>query len=172
MNVSLFYKIKNEMIQRIQSIYLALAAFAAIIFLVPFQNLPLARFYGETVTLHFHSLYIENLIPGEASPFHAYFTWPLVTAIILVAILALISIFLYKNRSMQMMWIKINIFVSMAVLGGFFFGYMPLLEKKLGTEAIYSFTSFLPALILLFLVLAFRGVKNDDKLVKSMDRIR
>lgn len=160
------------MIQRIQSVYLALATLTSAILLFPIDKMPLAKFYGDSLTLHLHSLYIENLVPGEASPFNLYFTWPLFAALLLITILAFISIFLYKNRSTQLMWIKINIFISIFVLGGYFFGYIPMLEEKLATQAIYSFTSFLPALILLFLVLAFRSVKKDDKLVKSMDRIR
>lgn len=160
------------MIQRIQSVYLALAALISAFMLIPFGKWPLAKFYGETVTLHFHSLYIENLIPGEVSPFSDYFTWPLVAGLVLVVVFALISIFLYKNRSTQMLWIKVNIFISLVILGGYFFGYIPILEKDLNTLAIYNFSSFFPALILMFLVLAYRGVKKDDKLVKSMDRIR
>ncbi|MCD6089893.1 MAG: DUF4293 domain-containing protein [Bacteroidales bacterium] len=160
------------MIQRIQSVYLALVAIASTLMLIPFEKMPLADFYGETISFHFHSLYIENLIPGETSPFSMYFTWPLVAALVLITFFALISIFLYKNRAKQMLWIKINIFISIILLGGFFFGYINTLEGKLGVQAIYHMNSFLPALILLFLVLAFRSVKKDEKFVKSMDRLR
>jgi hypothetical protein len=160
------------MIQRIQSVYLALTALASTLMLIPFAKMPLAKFYGETLTLHLHSLYIENLIPGEKNPFGIYFTWPLVAGLVLVMIFALVSIFLYANRTTQMQWIKINIFISLIVLGGFFFGYIPMLEEELATQAMYNANSFLPAIILMFLVLAFRSVKKDDKLVKSMDRLR
>lgn len=160
------------MIQRIQSVYLTLASIAAAIMLFPFKKLPLAKFYSDTVSIHFQSLGIENLIPGESNPFNPYLNWPLVAVLFLIFVFSIISIFLYKNRLNQMRWIKIDIFLALVLLGGFFFGYMPLLEKELQTQAIYSFTSFLPALILLFLVLAFRGVKKDEKLIKSMDRIR
>lgn len=160
------------MIQRIQSLYLVLAAMASSLMLIPLGGFPLAKFYGETITLHFHSLYIQNLIPGEASPFSDYFTWPLVAGLVLITVFAVVSIFLYKNRSKQMLWIKVNIFISLIVLGGFFFGYIPMLEEELSALAIYNFNSFLPALIFLFLVLAFGGVRKDDKLIKSMDRIR
>lgn len=161
-----------DMIQRIQTVYLALAALLAVFMLIPIETMPLAKFYSETNSFHFHSLYMENLIPGEASPFNPYFNWPLTAGLFLIAVFAIISIFLYKNRSMQMMWIKMNIILSLLLLGGFFFGYIPLLEEKLATQAIYQINSFFPALILLFLILAFYGVKKDDKLVKSMDRIR
>ncbi|MDA3906650.1 MAG: DUF4293 domain-containing protein [Bacteroidales bacterium] len=160
------------MIQRIQSVFLSLASIAGILMLIPFEKMPLAKFYGEMYSLHLHSLYLENLIPGEISPFNEYFTLPLFAGLVLITVISLISIFLYKNRSMQMLFIKINIFISIIVLGGFFFGYINAIEDKLGVQAIYNYNSFLPALILLFLVLAFRSVKKDDKLVKSMDRIR
>jgi len=172
MPVSLFHQTFYKMIQRIQSVFLALAAIAGIVMLIPFGKMPLAKFYGETITLHFHSLFVENLVPGDLSPFNDYFTLPLAAGLVLIVLFATISIFLYKKRATQMMWIKVNIFISLIVLGGYFFGYIPFLEKKLVTEAIYNFNSFLPALILMFLVLALRGVKKDDKLVKSMDRIR
>lgn len=172
MPVSLFLKNNYKMIQRIQSVYLALTALASTLMLVPFVKMPLAKFYGETVTLYFHSLYIENLIPGELSPFGDYFTWPLVAGLVLVTVFAIASIFLYANRSIQMMWIKVNIFIALIILGGYFFGYIPILEKETLTETIYNLNSFLPALILMFLVLAYRSVKKDEKLVRSMDRIR
>lgn len=160
------------MIQRIQSVFLALAAIASTLMLIPFKKMPLINFYGENVTLNFHSLYIENLIPGEASPFSPYFSWPLTAILVLITFLAIVAIFLYKNRTTQLLWIKINILLTIILVAGFFFGYVNILEDKLGVQAIYHMNSFIPALILLFLILAYRGVKKDDKLVKSMDRIR
>ncbi len=172
MTVSLFSQNIRKMIQRIQSVYLGLVAILGSLLLIPFGSMPLAKFYKETATLHFYSLQIKNLIPGENSPFNSYFNWPLVAVEVLIVFFALIALFLYKNRKTQLLWIKINIFFSLVLLGGFFFGYIPVLEKELATTAIYSPMSFLPALILLFLVLAYNGVKKDDKLIKSMDRIR
>jgi glucan phosphoethanolaminetransferase (alkaline phosphatase superfamily) len=160
------------MIQRIQSVYLGLVTILTSLLLIPFGSMPLAKFYKETAALHFYSLQIKNLVPGENSPFSPYFNWPLVAVEVLIVFFALIALFLYKNRKAQLLWIKINIFFSLILLGGFFFGYIPILERELGTQPIYSPVSFLPALILLFLVLAFYGVKKDEKLIKSMDRIR
>lgn len=160
------------MIQRIQSVFLALAAMASAFMLIPISSLPLMKFYSESNTLHFHSLYIKSLVPGELSPFSDYYTWPLAAILLLIFLFASISIFLYKNRRKQMLWIKINVVLSFILLVGFFFGYVTMLEKELNTDAIYSFTSFMPALILVLLIFAYRGVKKDDKLIKSMDRIR
>ncbi|MBN2237172.1 MAG: DUF4293 domain-containing protein [Bacteroidales bacterium] len=160
------------MIQRIQSVYLALVVVLSGLMLVPFANYPLAKFYGNTATLHFYSTYIKNLIPGEPSPFSSYFNWPLTAGIVLIMILALSALFYFKNRKAQMNLVKANILINLILLTGFFFGYLPFLEKKLETQAIYQATSFIPALLLLLLVLAYQGIKKDDKLVKSMDRIR
>jgi len=160
------------MIQRIQTVFLALAAIASTLMLIPFKKMPLLNIYGENSTLNFHSLYMENLIPGETSPFSTYFTWPLAAILVLITFLSIIAIFLYKNRSTQMLWIKINILLTIFLVAGFFFGYVNMIEDKTGVQAIYHMNSFLPALILLFLILAYRGVRKDEKLIKSMDRIR
>ncbi len=160
------------MIQRIQTVFLALAAIASTLMLIPFKKMPLLNIYGENSTLNFHSLYMENLIPGETSPFSPYFTWPLAAILVLITFLSIIAIFLYKNRSTQMLWIKINILLTIFLVAGFFFGYVNMIEDKTGVQAIYHMNSFLPALILLFLILAYRGVRKDEKLIKSMDRIR
>jgi len=169
--VSLLHKIK-KMIQRIQSVYLALAALAATVLLIPFNNFPLVKFYGDTVALHFHTIRIENLVPGESSPFNAYFNWPMVAVVFLIIVFSTASIFLYKNRANQLRWIAIDIVLNLLVLAGFFFLYIPFLEKELQAMPIYQFTAFLPAVSLFFLILAFAAIKKDDKFVKSMDRIR
>ena len=160
------------MIQRIQSLYLALASLAAIFILIPFEKLPLVKFYGDTVTIHFHGLFIKNLVPGESDPFNTYFLWPFVFVVLIIFIISVSSIFLYKNHKNQLFLIKVSIFFTLVLLAGFFFYYVPTMEKVLATLAIYQLISLLPALILFFLILAYRGVKKDDNLIKSMDRIR
>lgn len=160
------------MIQRIQSIYLLFASLAALMIIIPLEKFPLVKFYGENFAMHFQGVAIKNLVPGEANPFSTYFLWPFVCLVIIIVIIGISSIFLYKNRKKQMLAIKINILLSLLLLGGFFFYYIPVIEKTLKTIANYQFNSFLPALVLLFLVLAYRAVKKDDQLIKSIDRIR
>jgi hypothetical protein len=85
-----------------------------------------------------------------------------------VGIASLIAIFLYKNRKMQMRITLITLLVSLLNLGLYFAEtqkYVPG-EGKFDLSAVFAI--FIP--ILLFL--AIRGIRKDEKLVKSLDRLR
>lgn len=89
-----------------------------------------------------------------------------------VAILmALISIFLYSNRNLQLKIVKLGTYFQIVGVG---FGVSILFS--LGGFGTYLWKeSFGVLIILLSLCLywmAGRGIKKDDELVKSMDRIR
>lgn len=155
------------MIQRIQTLYLLFAAIAASIMFF----FPLAIFYGE----HNFELFIYELKFFDPNPtlnVGEYFLLPLLGVVVLIIFLSLLSIFNFKSRKRQMMLIKVNMALTLILLAGYFFGYIGLLEDHVGNPPEYQFTSFMPALIFLFLLLANRGVQKDEKLIRSMDRLR
>jgi hypothetical protein len=85
--------------------------------------------------------------------------------------LALISIFLYKNRPVQLRWVKIATYLQIVALG-FALGTLFSLGgfgKYLWRE---MFGTGLVVISLALFWLAGRGVKKDEELVQSMDRIR
>jgi peptidoglycan/LPS O-acetylase OafA/YrhL len=85
-----------------------------------------------------------------------------------VALLAgiLISIFLFKNRKLQLRITIAGIFVSLLNLVLYY------LQAKNFTEGNYAFTAILSLIIPVLLILAARGIYKDEKLVKSLDRLR
>jgi uncharacterized oligopeptide transporter (OPT) family protein len=64
----------------------------------------------------------------------------------------------------------LNIAFILAVL----FIYIPLVERKTGIKPDYAggIGIYLPIVSLMFLVLANRAIKRDEKLVRSSDRLR
>lgn len=136
------------MIQRIQSIYLLIVVFLSggMPFLVPLWK------DGEGVEI----LAIDK--PGVLGAFF------------LSALLALISIFLFKNRKGQFVLCRLNIVLNFILLGFFVYwllmmpGGMEISEKGIGI--------FLPIISIVFLVLANKAIKKDEDLVKSVDRLR
>lgn len=98
--------------------------------------------------------------------------------LILLAICALISIvaiFFFKNRTLQKQLIILCILVVLA--SNLFVGYFIMAP----TEEIASVSqasifpglgSFMPLIAIISLILAYRGVSKDEKIVKSMDRLR
>lgn len=136
------------MIQRIQSIYLFLAAVAAIAFLfVPFGKL---NMNGATVVIQASLVIYFDILCG------------------LITTVSIISIFLFKNRILQMKVITLAILLSVALIG------LTIYEIVTRQTNQYQFgpAVIIPLFVLIFNFLAYKGVKHDEQLVKSMDRLR
>ncbi len=91
-------------------------------------------------------------------------------AFFLVALLAFVSIFLFKNRKLQITLNRINIVINFVLLSLLVYvllnisGETAVSEKGIG--------SFLPLVSIVLLVLANRAIQKDEDLVKSVERIR
>lgn len=141
------------MIQRIQTIWLLLAAAAAFL------------------TLRF-SFYSGNIIGDGAAKSFQYLTARshIVLTILSagVGLAALISVFLYKNRKQQMRIALLAILVSIVNIILFFLES----RKFVAGEGNYDLTAAFAFAVPVFLFLAMRGIRKDEKLVKSLDRLR
>lgn len=85
-------------------------------------------------------------------------------------LLSLCTIFLYKNRKLQILIDRINIFLNILLLGYLSYSLVNLpggfrdSEKGIGL--------FAPFISIALLLIANRFIKKDEKLVKSVDRFR
>ena len=93
-------------------------------------------------------------------------TVPLTVVCGAVAALALVSIFLYKNRPLQVRLVLVNLILSSVLLLLYF------LEARNYLEGGYAFTALLALAAPVLLVLSAIGIRKDEKLVKSLDRLR
>jgi hypothetical protein len=105
------------------------------------------------------------------------------TGIIALSFLSFIAIFLYKNRKRQAGFILFALLINLVAMGIMVAGGIlgiDILEAQFPAEirsnSTFSFSPaagyFMPAAAIAFLFLARRGVKRDEKLIKSIDRIR
>ncbi|MGB0176922.1 MAG: DUF4293 domain-containing protein [Owenweeksia sp.] len=134
------------MIQRIQSIYLLVAAIlsGAVIFAVPvFQK-------GE-----------ELLMITQYPVFFAMF--------ILSALVSLFSIFRYKNRQQQVVSGRINVIINFVLFGLILYHYFGSMDTEV---AKLGFGSFIPIIAVVFITLANRAIMRDETLVRAADRLR
>lgn len=146
------------MIQRIQSIFLLLAAGASFsLFGLNFASTPQAIASSSLFTDRFFNI----------------FDSPALLALFGIGGgLALISIFLFKNRGLQM---RLTIFSFIATLIGIVMAAIFFMQNSndVGEAAINDEVGiYLPAAALIFTLLAYRFINKDEKLVKSMDRLR
>jgi hypothetical protein len=142
------------MIQRIQSVWLLLAAVCAVIMFI----WPL---YGGT-------------LPGGnmVVSFMANSSFLLMLLIGLVALLSVTTIFLYKNRKSQMKLIWVTLLVNIGLI---IYTYVAANRFASGRGFVsggYKATAVLPIVVFILLILAFRGVRADEKLVRSTERFR
>ena len=156
------------MIQRIQTLFLFIASLAVgLIF-----AFPISSYYGDMHTFKLTLLGIQNLVPDSESIFQTYFTLPLITFVLLLCVLPIITIFQFKNRKRQLKIIKVNILANILLIVGIFLIYSKLILSQVDVIEEYSTGAFLPLFSLVFLIMAFRGVKKDDELIRSSDRLR
>lgn len=136
------------MIQRIQSIWLLLAAACA------FATLKFSYYTGTKAP----DVTLQEL-NGTA-------TLPLMITTIAVGALAMITIFLYKNRGLQMKLCFLGIVLEAVLI------FLYYRETQTFTSGTYSLTALLHSVIVLAFVLAARGISKDNKLVRGSDRLR
>ena len=135
------------MIQRIQSIWLLLAAAASF----------------ATLKLSFYSGNKDNNLFEELTG-SSYF--PLLILSVAVGLLALITIFLYKNRKLQIRLSLVGIVLQLIVLAIYF------QQTKTYVQGRFTLTSAVSFIIPVFFIMAWLGIRKDEKLIKSMDRLR
>lgn len=155
------------MIQRIQTVYLLLAA--ALMSLTLF--LPLATIWQGGNEIIIKAWFADGTV-GFKAPL------PLYLGIILsvATALPLVTIFLYKKRMAQ---IRLCVSEIVLLLGSVAFIALycyrlceVLAERMTDLNFTLGFASLMPFVAIFFVVLAIRGIAKDEALVRSLDRIR
>ncbi len=147
------------MIQRIQTLFLLFAAVCSfLLFAFPFASVPAkvensALFSNDTV---------YNLNDNVA----------LLVIYALVGVVALTAIFLFNNRQRQMMVGKAATGVNLLaiILTILFFSQDAVMKSEVTPDD--QLGLYMPIVGLVMLILAVRAIQKDEKLVKSMDRLR
>lgn len=144
------------MIQRIQSIYLLVAGIISggLTFLFSLWS------NSQTNTIYIIDLFSRNSILEKSIP----------ALFFISALVAIVTIFLFKNRQLQFVLNRLNILINLFLLG-----VLVYLSQTLSGEASVSekgIGMFFPIIVILLLVLANRAIKKDEDLVKSVDRLR
>jgi hypothetical protein len=154
------------MIQRIQTVYLLIAEMLiAALFFVPFAEIAVKEGSG-------YRFDINGIYPlGVPNPEIILGSLPLVILWALSLILILVTIFVFKNRTVQMRISSINIFLMFSLSGLiYYYGWS---GAKMLT-GVYSFKIYLvfPLIAAIIIYLAKRAINKDELLVRSIDRIR
>ncbi|RZM26510.1 MAG: DUF4293 family protein [Pedobacter sp.] len=155
------------MIQRVQSIWLLLA----VITLICLAFLPLLTKDVNDVKYGVYTSGIHTEInTAEVSQYSVRFAIPTTTINIAAAILCFTAIFFFKNRRLQK-WIIVSANFTIILLAILcFYSARELPGGSSGTSLTVG--TFLPLVALVFCLLAIRGIRKDEQLLRSADRLR
>ncbi len=159
----------QKMIQRIQTVYLLLAVAA----LGAMFYFPLATFIGgdkDQLIMYIYEL--VSKVPDSSPAVPSFFIYPGLALVSLSLLFSFIAIFLFKNRKMQLKLVRLVVILILGFIAAFFFYYAVELEKISGISATYEIGAYLPLVAFVFLVLAYRGIMSDEKLIRSSERLR
>ena len=148
------------MIQRIQSVYLLVAA----ILMAVTAFSPIINLQNE---LTLFSYGIEGVDGSVIFP-----TWGIISMAAIRSILSFVSIFLYKNRKKQR---NFTLIAAAIVVVYFVTGMVYMSSYMKGDFSLFasiSYGLFFPVIALICLLLASQRIKKDEKLVKSLNRLR
>jgi hypothetical protein len=98
-----------------------------------------------------------------------YAPWALFVILLVVAVLAFVTIFLFKKRMLQ---IRLTIFSSVVLIGYYLVMAALIFMTAEETSFTPSWTICLPFVGIILNWLAIRGIGADEALVKAYDRLR
>lgn len=142
------------MIQRKQTLWLLLATIAA------FLTLKFPFYTGNVLEP------ITNLKTFKLLNAGSYGNMLITILSVAVGVIALITIFLYSDRKKQMLITGVNTVLSLVTIVLYY------LQTKSFSDGAYSISAILTLIIPISLIAAIIGIRSDEKLIKSVDRLR
>lgn len=172
------------MIQRIQSFYLLLSVCAMVLcFMFPvatysFEGLsanmtlfPSPTEYTDTVDEfgNVSKVSVEGSEYFKGTP-----VWIAMVLALCVAVLSLVSIFMYKNRMNQVKVVSVSFLLNVVYLFLLFFWLVDAAAENMGgaPTAKYGVGTWSAAVSAVFLFLSQNAIKRDEAKVRAADRLR
>jgi hypothetical protein len=138
------------MIQRQQTLWLLLCSIAALLsFMFPFvTGKVLDKGVEVDASIKAGSEFLILIVTGAS------------------LILSSLTIFLYKDRKLQIKLCLLGILLAAVII------LLYILEMNKVSKSVVALAAILPFLILIGYFMAFKNIRKDEKLVKSLDKLR
>lgn len=156
----------RRMIQRIQSVYLALGAILLGLMFV----FEVCRFRVGEVAYY---LGLMEMTDPEGVATAAAQNISMLILVPLTAAIMVFNISQFKRRDLQLKLCRLSFLLLAGLVVAMYF-FMSANQETIPVESVvgYGFGSAVPIAVLVFNFLALRGIHKDEKLVKSLDRLR
>jgi hypothetical protein len=153
------------MIQRIQSLFLFIVFdFQALLLLLPVSEFAVE---GKPII----SFFVNGFQPEGVILQNLFFTTLILILTYILMAIPLIAIFLYKNRIMQMRLCIVN-FILLIGFQALLLWFCWNTGNELKAVTGYKISLIFPLISAILSYLAFLSIRRDEKLIRSIDRIR
>ena len=144
------------MLQRIQTVYLLIAIILSgiVSFFLPFWS------NQEMEAVYLDSLFLSGELALMAVP----------VLFMISGLISIIALFSFKTRTKQIVFNRMNIVINFLLLGIIVYHLLTLPGETLVSKK--GIGVFIPLIVIVFLALANKATIKDEKLVKSVDRLR
>ena len=152
------------MIQRVQTVYLLLSLIMMVLmFFFPFTIFMDAE--AIKYVFDFSGIYspgVGKVVTG---------TLPFQILVVVVTVINFVTIFLFRNRRLQMRFCIFNMLLMAGILllAAWYIYYT---RAEIQAQVYFKVTLLLPLVSIILTWLAFRNILKDELLVRSADRIR
>jgi hypothetical protein len=154
------------MIQRVQTIYLLSAALLiGSLFFVPLVEIVNVK--GEVYRFDSGGLVQE----GIQNPQVIYRNLSIILLSIFSVVFILVTIFQYNKRKRQIAFSKLNIFILLALSGIIGYDVWRCVHIISGNYSLKVYLLF-PLIAIILIFVAIKAIIKDERLLKSVDRIR
>lgn len=155
------------MIQRIQTLYFIITALLAILFM----SGSFATFNHGNTDLLIASVNGLNHVPLQEGARKLVTMMPLLILSAVIALLSIIVIFFFRKRKLQLKITFILILLIVLFIACFIFVILRV-QNNYNVTLMIGYKLFIPLLMLIAAIMAYRGIKKDEELIKSYDRMR
>ncbi len=152
------------MIQRIQTVYLL----GASLLLGLMMQQPIASFLIDG---SIYNLLSYKFVKESDATDVIFSNYPLAVLIGVAAVLAFVAIFLYKNRKLQMRVVLFDIIITLGIYAMIYYYYLQASAIK-ELEYVFNYPVLFPLLAAFLMFMAFRGIRRDELVIQSLNRIR
>lgn len=158
------------MIQRIQSVYLAIAAIVTIVLLF----IPIGYIYTADAQYVFTCFSVKLVPPATGVVMSTL--W-IAFGLIVSAVMSVVAIFMYKDRMKQVRLVSLNMLVFLIAVVLMVWLYPDVLFARkniIGIEDYFKFNMWVMVFIFppIGMFLANRAIRSDEKKVRAADRLR
>jgi hypothetical protein len=147
------------MIQRKQTLFLLLAIVLAVVCM----SSQVGTLSAEGIV--FAKVY--NLWISDGQGNRSLANWPMLALLLVAAVTSLVAIFMYTKRKLQALLCLVTMMVYVA-----WYILVAVLPQWRGGDMTYHWPVVLPAICIILTFMARKGILADEKLVRSLDRIR